>query len=259
MDRERYREINGLKLSLSEVKEKYEKEIKGDKPIPSTKALREICYYYEDIDLTKLNTKKVKQMNYLFDGLVDFNQDISNWDLSSVESYWHVNRMLSGCKIFSHDLRAWPFTYEELGLDAPQQNRRFLTHKILDYELLEIEVKDKGFFRENFNLKDIKGVAFCICKEDRGRKRDIKSNVCLDFSHDFICVPFWVTKEGLVEMDYDFFQKIGELPSIFKDTGQMKTLGRHIDKASDLNKKKKALEEKIWKMKNKILDDFGLI
>ena len=76
---------------------------------PETKEeLRDIieqCIKQEgkNVDLNDIDVSKITNMSTLFSGL-DFNGDISNWDVSNLKS---MEGMFKGCKSFNQDLSNW--------------------------------------------------------------------------------------------------------------------------------------------------------
>lgn len=68
-------------------------------------------------DLNFLNTSEITKMNNLFDaektGCVDFNGDISRWDVSHVNTF---DLMFSHCKNFDCDLSEWELGKQDISM-----------------------------------------------------------------------------------------------------------------------------------------------
>jgi surface protein len=70
-----------------------------------------------DQDIGDWDTSSVTYMSYMFSGAYDFNQDIGSWDTSSVTD---MSVMFSGASSFNQDLSGWCvslFSSEPNGFD----------------------------------------------------------------------------------------------------------------------------------------------
>ena len=55
-------------------------------------------------DFNDIDTSKITDMSELFDGIEEFNGNISNWDVSSVTDMYD---MFNGCELFNQDISNW--------------------------------------------------------------------------------------------------------------------------------------------------------
>ena len=73
--------------------------------VPVTeKELRYMANRNTDYDLTKLDTSRIIDMCYVFNGTERFNQDIGNWDTSNVTN---MGAMFAHAFIFNQDISKW--------------------------------------------------------------------------------------------------------------------------------------------------------